>query len=83
MGSRSKVHAGAIGHIVAAPVGTEFMREKKKINKSKWCFFCRGRGIKHSPWHKACTGFRNVLRVGRVPCECPCRKGLAILDPDL
>ena len=80
-------HKGDIGGVVAPPVGTEFLWVQKKVDKSKWCSACGGyyKGEKRKGWamHTRCTGFRRTVQRETLPCECPCRKGLGILDPEL
>jgi len=38
----SATHKGAIGHVVSAPAGTQFMRIVKVVDKSKRCSVCGG-----------------------------------------
>lgn len=83
-----KTNKGAIGHVVAAPYGTGFMREPKRVDKTTRCTRCGGPGLhgtypKRYAYHQSCSGFRWTVERKRVPCECPCRKGLALLDPNL
>jgi hypothetical protein len=85
----SATHKGAIGHVVSAPAGTQFMRIVKVVDKSKRCSVCGGPSkCKPYDWTIGAligrrSGFRHTVMRQIMPCECLCRKGLGILDPDL
>ena len=74
--SKSDTFRAGGSHVIAAPKGTEFMRENKVRRKFGWCGSCK------CGCHLACTKVRfNVMKTGNLACECPCR--LADMDPDL
>lgn len=83
------MHKGAIGSVVAAPPGTDFLRQHRKVDKSKRCYACGGptthinKRARKLANHTNCTGIRKTIGREKVPCECPCRLGLQILDPNL